>query len=55
VTSEKVTYTVISLVDLDPGERMLDPSIPNWDLSVPLNGAQTLLSEVRTVHGRISG
>jgi hypothetical protein len=38
-----------------PRERMPDPSIPSWDLSVPLNGTRTLLREVRTVHDKISG
>ena len=29
---EKVTYTVISLVDLDPREKVPDPSIQDLDL-----------------------
>jgi hypothetical protein len=46
---------VISSVDLDPREKVSDPSTMTRDLCVPLNGTQTPLSEVRTIQDKISG
>jgi hypothetical protein len=46
---------VISTVDPDHREKVLDPSVHDLDLRVPLNGTQTPLSVVRIIHDKISG